>query len=181
MKKGGVGGANTNASGLPYEAKVAQEIRNTFLANGFQEVQAQKNPTKRQIFRNSNYEFQLLLHNAFYTEFIEELGINFKQKFSARLIPDIALVDKANSRVKIIEIKNQTGSGSVVEKLQTCDYKQYYYSKLLNEFNYEVQVMWRLGKFFEENSKSLASVYEYMILKNSPYFFSDIPITNLLK
>jgi hypothetical protein len=181
MKKGGTGGANTNASGLPYEARVASEIRSTLISNGFIHMGTSGKSGKRETFENNLSSLQMMFHNAFYTDFVEELGINFKDKFSARLIPDIALVDRKSKVLKIIEIKNQTGSGSVVEKLQTCDYKQYYYSKLLEQELYEVQVIWRLGSYFEENKRGLSSVYEYMLLKNSPYFFKDIPADVLLK
>lgn len=181
VRKGGVGGANTNASGLPYESKVASEIRKTLLAHGFSRLANSGKGEKRETFSKGGQRIELMFHNSFYKDFIEELGINFRDKFSARLIPDIALVDRDAKTLKIIEIKNQTGSGSVVEKLQTCDYKHYYYSKLLENEKYEVQVIWRLGSYFEENKKGLTSVYEYMLLKNSPYFFESIPAEIILK
>lgn len=180
MKKGGVGGANTNASGLPYEDKVAEELRNELTQNGFREIESlrkqDKEKVKLEVYKKSDHQIEIAFKNAFYKEFIEELGIDYKNLFSARLIPDIVLINKQKKKVTIIEVKNQTGSGSVLEKLQTCDYKYYYYSKLLAKHNYQIQIVWRLGKYFQDNSKSLQSVYEYMLMKNSIYYFEKIPI-----
>jgi len=181
VRRGGIGGANTNASGLPYEAKVAEEVRQALISNGYKQSAKQHAFPKSEFFVKNHALLQLSFHNTFYKEFVDTLGINYKDTFSARLVPDIALINRQAKTLKIIEIKNQTGSGSVVEKLQTCDYKQYYYSKLLEKENYNVQVLWRLGKYFQDNAKALASVYEYMLIKKSPYFFDDIPMTNLLK
>ena len=181
MRKGGIGGANTNASGLPYEAKVAEEVRSTLISNGYTRTINPNGFPRSEFFEKSHSQLQLSFHNSFYKEFVDTLGINYKDTFSARLVPDIALINRNTKTLKIIEIKNQTGSGSVVEKLQTCDFKQYYYSKLLEKEKYSVQVLWRLGKYFQDNAKGLASVYEYMLIKESPYFFEDIPLTYLVK
>ena len=180
MKKGGTGGANTNASGLPYEAKVAEEIRSVFRVNGYSHSKNDVNFPKSEFFSLKNNQMQMSFHNSFYKEFVETLGIDYKDTFSAKLIPDIALINRKKRMLKIIEIKNQTGSGSVVEKLQTCDFKQYYYSKLLEREDYTVQVLWRLGPYFKDNAIGLTSVYEYMLIKQSPYFFEDIPINFLI-
>ena len=48
----------------------------------------------------------------------------------------------------IAEIKNQSKSGSVDEKLETGPYKLDYYKEIFNKYNYKVYYIYILNNFF---------------------------------
>src|SRR3989344_2759777 len=54
----------------------------------------------------------------------KEVAKSFKKNISKKLLPDEAIYVIVNNTLFIVEIKFQKVSGSVDEKLQTCDFKR---------------------------------------------------------
>ena len=67
-------------------------------------------------------------HNLY--RFLEKKGINWKDIFSKKLLPDEAYYDEENNRVIIYEKKFQQTAGSADEKPQTCAFKISQYRRL---------------------------------------------------
>ena len=71
-------------------------------------------------------------HNLY--KYLTLRGVDYKKYISKRLLPDEAVYVIHNNTLFVIEMKFQEGSGSVDEKLQTCDFKNKQYQKLLAAF-----------------------------------------------
>lgn len=184
MKKGGVGGAKTAKEGADFEVSSDNQLISSLIDSGYQltilhglnssgttphALTMEKNGAKIDIFYKA----------GIYKYFFEPKGIDARRIFSARLEPDSAIYSHQKKTLTIIEKKQQTGAGSVAEKLQTCDYKKYYYEKLLEGTGIKLEIVWLLGSYFYENKVGLASVFEYMENKGSKYYFEQIPVDKL--
>jgi hypothetical protein len=123
----GAGGANTNASGKPFEEKVSNKER--LLTKEF----IQKSIPGRK----GKYDY-FIVNPTNTIVYVKQSGLNsYLSYFFGKSIskkPDEAyIVHKDDEYVlKILEIKNQNMPGSVIEKLQTAYYKRYMYERCLN-------------------------------------------------
>lgn len=178
MKKGGVGGALTQKSGENFEKKTLSELVNLFIENGFfvekvigDKLSPRSIKLKNKMGKDVDFYFKAAVHK----DFFEPRNILSSKFFSARLEPDTAIFSNATNTLTIIEKKQQTTSGSVAEKLQTCDFKLRYYKTLCNPINVKVDLIWQLGSYFLSQQKNLQSVFDYMEEKGSRYFFTKIP------
>ena len=54
-----------------------------------------------------------------------------------------------------------------------------YYSTLCGPIKVNVDLIWQLGPYFEQQQVGLRSVFEYMNSKGSRYFFGHIPVSEL--
>lgn len=184
MKTGGIGGAKTAKAGADFEIESDNSLISALSQSGFEQtilhglnasgksahaLTMEKNGTKIEIFYKA----------GIYKYFFEPRGIDARKLFSARLEPDSAIYSHEKNVLTIIEKKQQTGAGSVAEKLQTCDYKKYYYETLLQNTGIKLEIVWLLGRYFFENQASLESVFEYMEKKGSKYYFMQLPIEEL--
>lgn len=178
MKKDGVGGAKTQKAGEAFENLTLSNLVHSFEENGYK-VQSTRpgGLSPRGItFRNSQENVvEMFFKAALHKDFFEPQGVKSSDYFSARLEPDTAIYSHKAKTLTIIEKKQQTGAGSVAEKLQTCDYKMLYYSTLCKPLKIKVHLFWQLGPYFLENQNGLRSVFEYMESKGSQYFFHEIP------
>lgn len=77
----------------------------------------------------------------------------------------------------IIEKKFQNGSGSVDEKLQTCDFKKLIFTRLLKPLNINVEYIYVLNYWFKR--ECYKDVLEYILPKDCQYYYNEIPLTKL--
>ncbi len=182
MKKGGVGGAHTQKAGQNFEDLTLKKLLNDLEIKGYQinnVIEGNTSPRMITMKDNKSHEIQLFFKASLYKHFMEPKGIDYKKYFSMRLEPDTAIYSVEKKVLTIIEKKQQTGSGSVAEKLQTCDFKRRYYETLINPLGIEIDLVWQLGKYFLEQKDNLQSIFEYMLEKGSSYYFLEVPIDAL--
>lgn len=137
---GGTGGANTQ-TGLVFEGETDLA---TFLSskNGYEVKDGD-------VFFEEKLVARIFKKYGFY-KFLAELGINWKDLISKRLLPDDSIFVMIANTVFIIECKSQRVTGSVDEKLQTCDFKRKQYLKLLSKANIEVEYIYLLNDWFRK-------------------------------
>ncbi|MCL2563677.1 MAG: hypothetical protein FWE08_06540 [Oscillospiraceae bacterium] len=167
MKKGGVGGAHTK-TGLIFEGKV--DIV-TFLS-----TQKGYAVHHNDIYYQGDLIAKTYKKYSFY-RFLEELGINWKEIISKRLLPDDSIFVIVNNTLFIIECKFQQVAGSVDEKLQTCGFKKRQYQKLLSRANVEVEYIYLLSDWFKQ--PSYKDVLDYIISVGCHFYFEYIPLSKL--
>ena len=182
MKKGGVGGAKTSKAGSDFEGTTYEVLLSDLQNKGFS-VKATnygaKNLRNLTLVGPDSKTIEIYFKASIHKDFFEPRGIRSLDFFSARLEPDTAIFSHFTKTLTIIEKKQQTGTGSVAEKLQTCDYKLIYYKTLCAPLGIEVDLIWQLGEYFEEQQEQLQSVFKYMILKGSTYYFHKVPVEKL--
>lgn len=164
----GAGGANTNKSGLPFEEKTCNE--KNLEAKGF----------VKQILKKSRKTAYYLENKEKTIVFMKKKGLNYYlDKFLNKTIdkePDEAylLRDGDGYILKILEKKNQTVEGSVIEKLETVDFKKYHYQRCLGP-TVRVEYAFCLSKFLKEKYESgkYANLRDYLKEKNVEVLFGD--------
>ena len=165
MIKDGKGGSNTK-TGLFFEKR--SSLKDVFLKiNGFSIKQDD-------LFLNNKKIATFYTKNKIYTKLLAKNNINYKDYISKKLIPDDCLLILNNSTLFIIEIKFQNVSGSVDEKLQTCDFKNKQYNKLLKPLNIKVKYVYLLNDWFKSNNYK--DTLDYIKSVNCYYFFNEIPL-----
>jgi len=185
MKKGGVGGAKTAKSGSEFEALSDDKLLKALETSGFEQIlllglNSSGNGVHGLSMERAGCKIDIFYKAGIYKYFFEPRKINAREIFSARLEPDSAIYSHRKKVLTIIEKKQQTGAGSVAEKLQTCDYKRYYYETLLKGTGVKLEIIWLLGSYFYDNKSGLASVFEYMESKGSKYIFGEeLPLEEL--
>ena len=167
MKKGGIGGGNTK-TGLIYEGKVDLA---TFLGK-------QKDYSVKgfDVYYKNKIVAQTFKKHQFY-HFLESKGIHWENYISSKLLPDNCIYVIINNTMFIIEVKSQMVSGSVDEKLQTCDFKKKQYQKLLSKLNMEVEYVYILSDWFRD--KKYKDVLDYIHSVRCQYYFNYIPLQKL--
>lgn len=167
MIKNGKGGGNTK-TGLIFEGKVDLS---TFLAsqNGY-------SISGTDVFYNGEKVARVFKKNTFY-DFLKEIGIEWKKIISRKLLPDDSIYVIINNTMFIIECKFQQTSGSVDEKLQTCDFKKKQYQKLLAPANIDVEYIYLLNNWFRD--PRYKDVLDYIISVRCHYYFEYIPLAKL--
>lgn len=170
MIKGGFGGANTK-TGLAFEERA--DLRQVFeRIPGYNLVESPDKAGYEVYFNNElmaycfkKYEFYRFLARP-------EYGINWKDYFSKRLLPDNALL--VGDILFIIEIKFQSTEGSVDEKLQTCDFKRKQYAKLVHSLGWKVEYVYVLNDWYGNTKYN--NTLEYIEEVKCYYFFHEIPL-----
>ncbi len=185
MKKGGTGGAKTAKSGADFETQTSRDLLDRLMSRGFRVTNYHHLSTNSKTLHGVDLvspqqnKLQIFYQDGIYKLFLEPRGIDWRDRFSARLKPDTAIFSEATKTLTIIEKKQQEGAGSVAEKLQTCDYKLTYYKDLTKDLGIEVELVWQLGSYFAQQESNLKSVFEYMLAKGSRYFFHEVPLDAL--
>ena len=110
-----------------------------------------------------------------YKKLLEPNNVDYKTILSKKLLPDGALL--VGDVLFIIEKKYQAASGSVDEKLQTCDFKKKQYQKLLRPLNINVEYYYLLNSWFRQNS--YRDVFDYIESVGCKYFIDEIPLSEL--
>ena len=108
-------------------------------------------------------------------KFLDEKGINWKKIISKKLLPDDALLVIIRDTLFIIEIKYQEVSGSVDEKLQTCDFKKKQYLKLVTPLGLRVEYVYVLNDWFKK--PEYKDVLDYIQSVNCHYKFNELPLS----
>lgn len=167
MKKGGLGGGNT-ITGLIYEGKVDLSV---YLSQqkDYQVI------GESVLYKGETVAFVFKKHNFYH--FLKHNGVNWEKIISSQLLPDNCIYVIVNNTLFIIEVKNQNITGSVDEKLQTCDFKRKQYIKLLSHLNIEVEYIYILSQWFKKNK--YRDVLDYIISVNCHYYFDYIPLQKL--
>lgn len=165
MKKGGVGGAHT-ISGLRFESKVSFEnvitsVRGYSVSNDVVYFQGEK-------------AAELYKKYKLYKNLLKKNQIDYSEIVLARLIPDDAVLVLKNKTLYIIESKSQRGQGSVDEKLQTCDFKNKKFRKLLSPLGISVKYVYVLNDWFKQDR--YRDVLEYVESVGCYYFFNELPL-----
>lgn len=166
MVKGGTGGGNT-ITGLIYEGKVDLA---TYLS---QQQDYEVNGTEV-LYKGEAVAYVFKKHDFY--RFLKN-GVDWKEIISSQLLPDNCIYVIVNNTLYIIEVKSQKVTGSVDEKLQTCDFKRKQYIKLLSRLNIEVEYVYILSSWFKNHKYK--DVLDYIISVNCHYYFDYIPLQKL--
>lgn len=167
MIKGGKGGGNTRV-GIEFEGRVD-------LLNQFEELDDYKVKGHEIIYKNDIVALFFKKRGLY--NHLEKLGVDYRKYISKRLEPDNALYVIKNNTIYIIEIKFQNVSGSVDEKLQTCDFKKKQYMKLFSPLNYEVEYIYILSGWFKK--EEYKDVRDYIISVGCRFYFEFLPLGEL--
>ena len=89
------------------------------------------------------------------------------------MLPDEALYVIINNTLFVIEMKYQEVTGSVDEKLQTCDFKKKQYKKLMAPLNIDVEYIYILDDWFRK--PEYKDVLDYVISMGCQYYFQYLP------
>ena len=100
-----------------------------------------------------------------------------KKYISKKLLPDEAIYVIVNNTLFIIEMKFQKVTGSVDEKLQTCDFKKKQYRKLMAPLNIEVEYIYILNDWFRK--PEYKDTLDYVISTGCQYYFHYLPLKKL--
>ncbi len=185
MKKGGIGGAKTQKAGADFEISTSADLIEKLKNQGYKiesehKLTGAKGPLHGvTLLSPKSNKVEIYYQDGIYKLFFEPRGVDWRKHFSARLKPDSAIYSEATKTLTIIEKKQQEGAGSVAEKLQTCDYKMIYYTKLVSGMGIKVELVWQLGQYFVDQEANLKSIFEYMVSKGSRHYFLTIPIEGL--
>ncbi|MDR3363360.1 MAG: hypothetical protein LBS91_00175 [Clostridiales Family XIII bacterium] len=179
MKEKGIGGANT-ATGLHFEAKTDLatfiSIQKDYLVK---ENDAPKVVCSRFLVYYKGKEVgEIFKQRGLYRYLNEIPQYDWKSIISKQVRPDDAIFVIAKNTIYIIEKKYQQISGSVDEKLQTCDFKKKQYTKLFAPLNKEVEYAYLLNsKWF--NKPAYKDTLDYIISVKCKYYFDYIPLDNI--
>ncbi len=169
MIRGGTGGANTG-TGLNFERRVdfltllgeipGYAIQKSRLAG-------------HDVLFNGTQVARCFKQHQFY-KFLKEEGVDWQVLISRKLLPDNALIVIIRETLFIVEVKYQQVSGSVDEKLQTCDYKKKQYQKLVRCLDLKVEYVYVLSDWFKD--EKYKDVLDYINSVNCHYKFNKLPL-----
>jgi hypothetical protein len=161
------GGARTNENGLKFQQRKSLSIA----LSEHREFIVRDDI----VFRNGEKVAELCGGNKLYVRILKPRGVDYKEIISKKLLPDDAIL--IGNRLYIIEKKYQNGPGSVVEKLQTCDFKKKQYSKLLSRVGIAVEYYYVFNDWFRK--KEYEDVHNYFKDVRCKYYFDEIPLQEL--
>ncbi len=167
MKKKGFGGGNT-ITGLKFERgrDILSILENT---EGYS--------VKSNTIYYSGKEVAQSYRKYDLYRYLESQGVDYKKIISKRLLPDEALYVVINNTLFVIEMKYQEVTGSVDEKLQTCDFKKKQYKKLMAPLNIDVEFIYILSDWFRK--PEYKDVLDYVISMGCQYYFQYLPLQKL--
>ena len=170
MKEAGIGGGNT-LTGLNFEREV--DFQDLLAAKPGYEVKPVYGKAGKGVFFKGHLVARCFRKYDFY-RFLDEERVDWKPKLSRRLLPDDALLVIVRETLFIIEVKYQQGSGSVDEKLQTCDFKRKQYLKLVTPLGLKVEYVYVLNDWFKD--PGYKDVLDYIQSVNCHYKFGCLPL-----
>ena len=156
----GAGGANTNKNGLPYEGL-------TDLNTHIEVIQTNQNSTT---VRFKNYSIELEKPNrktGLFKVLSDHLDKNVEKGHGCKQ-PDECYINIKKKIIYIIEKKFQQTGGSVIEKIQTPEFKIWNYSQMFQ--NFTIVYVYCLSDYFKENAKA---ELEYLKEKKIPVFWGN--------
>lgn len=158
------GGALTNANGLHFEQTTSLDAalqRKGYVVSSTGEVYCNDEIIG---YSKAKHKFR---------KFLEAKGVDLSVN-SDVLLPDDTFTNIENRTIYIVEKKFQSGSGSVAEKIQTCEYKKLQYMKLISQMGYDTVYVYILSDFF--NDPKFADVLRFINSKGCYYFFNELPL-----
>jgi len=170
MIKNGIGGASTK-TGLLFEERV--DIQKLLAGINGYHLEKTANKAGYKVFYNQQEVARCFKKHEFY-RFLREYDIDWKLTFSKQLVPDNGLFVVVRDTLFIIEIKFQQGTGSVDEKLQTCDFKRKQYTKLVHSLGWRVEYVYILNDWFKQ--EGYKDTLDYIHSMNCHYMFNEIPL-----
>jgi len=165
MKKGGTGGGKT-ITGLKFESRVTLESAITSLP-GYK-------VSDDTVYFQGNKVAELYQKHKLYKNLLEPHNIDYSKIITKKLLPDDAILIIKENTLFIIEIKFQEVTGSVDEKLQTCDFKNRQYSKLLAPLGISVKYAYILNDWFKK--KEYKDVLDFIESVGCYYYFNELPL-----
>jgi len=169
MIRGGKGGSKTALSGLRFESRVAMQKLLDSLP-GYKVI-------GDTVYFKDEKVAEFYGKNKLYKSLLEPNKIDYSSIISKKLLPDEAILILAGKTLFIIEIKFQEVAGSVDEKLQTCDFKNRQYSKLLEPLGIKVKYIYVLNDWFRK--PEYKDVLAYVKSVSCHYFFHELPLNFL--
>ncbi len=168
MKKDGTGGGNT-ITGLNFEKKTDFLT----LLNDISGYRVVKGEIGHDVYYKEEYVASSYKGHEFY-KYLKSQKVDWRKHISKQLLPDNAIYVIKENTLFILEIKYQEVEGSVDEKLQTCDFKKKQYQKLLSSLNIEVEYIYILSRWFE--NERYKDVLDYIIAVGCKYYFEYLPL-----
>jgi hypothetical protein len=165
MIKGGVKGGST-ITGLLFEEKC--DMRTALAANPRVTIVGDD------VCVDGERRGTLYQKRKLYTNLLNPKGVDYRSILSKQLLPDDAILSHSSNVLTIVEKKFQCVAGSVDEKLQTCDFKNKQYHKLLAPLTIQVQYVYVLNDWFRHSSYK--DVLEYIEAVGCSYFFNELPL-----
>lgn len=165
------GGARTNINGLKFEqvTSLSQALINAGYVVSNSGIVFSK---------NSEIPIALIApKHKLYNLLLKPRGIDWSELISNQLLPDEALYNYLTNTVYIIEKKFQNSSGSVDEKLQTCEYKKIQYTKLFEPLNIKVEYIYVCNDWFLKDK--YRDVRDYIISKECHIYINEIPLQTI--
>jgi hypothetical protein len=165
MKKGGIGGGKT-ITGLRFESRISltkalERIAGYSVKNGI-------------VYYEDKEMAGLYQKHDLYKNLLNPSKIDYSKIISKKLLPDEAILVKKDNVLFIVEIKFQMVTGSVDEKLQTCDFKNKQYNKLLSSLGIPVKYVYVLSDWFKK--PEYKDVLKYIASVGCYYFFNELPL-----
>lgn len=172
MITGGVGGANTK-TGLDFEVRT--DLKQLFEKIDGYHLKPSQNRTGYEVWFHDERLAYCFKKQELY-RFLAQgpYCIDWRQHLSKRLEPDNALFVIVRDTLFIIEVKFQQVSGSVDEKLQTCDFKRKQYTKLVHHLGWRVEYIYVLNDWFK--NPVYQDTLDYIHSVNCHYLFNEIPL-----
>ena len=173
MRDGGKGGSRTQ-TGAAFENLHTDLLH--FLQGSDSYIQEGNNIYARQgqVRKDDNVIAKLYHKNKFYSEFLKNADVDYTRIISRRIIPDVVVEVIDTKFLAIIEAKFQKNPGSTDEKIQTCDFKQKQFRKLIPA-NYKFKYIYLLNKWFKDK-KGYADDLRYIKkTENCDYCIEQIP------
>lgn len=170
MIRDGLGGANTRTGLLFEERTDLQQIFERI--PGYSLIQTEDG-AGYEVWFNNEHLANCFKKQQFY-RFLARYNINWRDYLSKRLEPDNGLFVIVRDTLFILEMKFQTVSGSVDEKLQTCDFKRKQYTKLVRDLGWRVEYVYILNDWFRD--PRYRDTLDYIHCVNCHYLFNEIPL-----
>ena len=171
------GGSKTNKNGLSFEG------RTDFVSS----IKKDKNFSLKVISNlKDTYEIKhkgkkigLYTEKHEFYKFLSSENVDYKKIVSKKYLPDGVLINQLNKTIYIIEKKFQEGSGSVDEKLQTCDFKKKIYTSLIDQCDvkYGTEYYYLLNDWYDR--EEYKDVKEYIKSVGCKYFINEINLEEL--
>ncbi len=165
MQKGGKGGGRT-ITGLHFESRKPLSVVISSLPD--------YSVLHDKVYYKGQEVAQFYTKNKLYKNLLQPKGVDYQKLISKKLLPDDAIFIISKNTLFIIEIKFQGVAGSVDEKLQTCDFKNKQYQKLLSSLNIDVKYVYVLNEWFMK--KEYKDVLNFVSSVGCYYFFDEIPL-----
>jgi len=165
MIKDGKGGAKT-LTGLKFESRVdlhkVIELIKGYSVKG------------NEVFFGDQKVAEIYRKHDLYKKLLAPNKIDHSAIISKKLLPDDAIFVLKSKTLFIIEIKFQEVAGSVDEKLQTCDFKNKQYTKLLTPLGIKVKYTYVLNDWFKK--PEYKDVLDFVHSVGCYYFFNELPL-----